>query len=98
MNRDRINHSSSVALLVLSLTASVVPWLLEWRRGFDQPPLTDEGTPAHIFQLSIVALVPVALIFLATLDRRRPWQVVRRTALPAVLVLLSCAALFYYER
>ena len=42
--------------------------------------------------------MPVALIFLATADLRRPWQIVRRSALPAVLVLLSCAALFYYER
>lgn len=98
MHRERMNRMSSVALLALSLTASVVPWLLEWRRGFDQPPLADEGTPAHLFQLSIVALVPVALIFLATADLRRPRQVVRRSVIPSVLVLLSCAALLYYER
>lgn len=97
MRKDRLNRISSAVLLVLSLTASVVPWLLEWRRGFDQPPLADEGTPAHVFQLSIVLLMPVVLIFLATADLRRPWQIVRRSAIPAALVFLSVAGLFYYE-
>jgi hypothetical protein len=98
MNSARVNRISSVVMLVLSLTASVVPWSLAWLRGFDQPPLEDEGTSAHLFQLSIAALVPVTLIFFATADWARPWPVIRRVAVPAVLVVLSVTALFYYER
>ncbi len=98
MNSERINFISSVLMFVLSLTASVVPWSLAWFRGFDQPPLKDEGTSAHLFQLSIVALVPVTLVFFATADWTRPGRMIGRVAFPAVLVVLSVAAVFYYER
>ena len=98
MDGDRINRMSSVGMFVLSLTASVVPWSLAWLRGFDQPPEQDEGAPAHLFQLSIALLVPVTLTFIATADWARPWLMLRRVAMPTVLVVLSVAALFYYER
>jgi hypothetical protein len=35
--------------------------------GYRQPPQADEGTAAHVFQFSIVALVPTILLFLANL-------------------------------
>lgn len=98
MRQDHINRISSVGLLALSLTASVVPWFLVWLRGFDRPPLEDEGASAHLFQLSIVALVPVTIIFFATADWSRPAQIVKRLALPAALVVLAFAFVFYYER
>ena len=97
MNGDRINRVSSVLMFVLSLTASVVPWSLAWLRGFDQPPEQDEGVPAHLFQLSMALLVPVTLTYFATADWARPWPMIRRVAVPSVLVVLSVAALFYYE-
>jgi hypothetical protein len=93
-----INRISGIGLLVLSLSASVVPWLLVWLRGFDQPPLADEGAAAHIFQLSVAALLPVTVIFFATADWARPAQIVKRVAVPAVLVILAFAFVFYYER
>ncbi|MGA2920273.1 MAG: hypothetical protein ABSE28_04155 [Candidatus Sulfotelmatobacter sp.] len=61
MHGQRINRASGKILVVLSLTA-----LLKVLIGYTQPPQPDEGTAAHIFQLSIVALVLVVLLFLAT--------------------------------
>ena len=56
MHAQRINLISLIGLFVLSLTALLDVLLL----GYTQPPQADEGTGAHIFQLSIVALVPMA--------------------------------------
>jgi hypothetical protein len=65
--------------------------------GYTQPPLPDEGTGAHIFQLSIVALVPMGLLFLATADWTQPVRTVRRLAFPGAVVVLAFAALYYLE-
>ena len=94
MNAEQINRVSSVALWVLSLTALLDVLLL----GYMRPPLPDEGTGAHIFQLSIVALLPIGA--------RCSWP--RRTgpgprescgAWPfrRVVVVLAFAALYYLE-
>jgi len=48
-----INRSAGVVVLLLAAVACVCV-----ASGFFQPPQPDEGTAAHIFQLSIVALVP----------------------------------------
>ena len=53
MHGQQINRVSSMAVFVLSLTA-----LIAVLSGYAQPPQPDEGTAAHIFQLSIVLLVP----------------------------------------
>jgi len=99
MRENQLHRISVIALFVLSLTASVVPWSIAWLGGqIGQPPAEDEGTAAHLFQLSIVSLVPVTLIFCATADWTRPWNIVKRVAVPAILVMLSIAGLFYYER
>jgi hypothetical protein len=52
--RTQINRVSGKVLIVLSLIA-----LLAVLSGYTQPPQPDEGTAAHIFQMSIVALVPI---------------------------------------
>ncbi len=65
MRRQQINRISGKVLIVLSAIA-----LLTVLSGYFQPPQPDEGTAAHIFQLSIVALVPMILLFLATADWR----------------------------
>jgi len=57
----------------------------------------DEGTGAHIFQLSIAALAPATLIFIATADWRRPAFVLRALALPGAAVLLAFGLLYYFE-
>ena len=86
------NRLSGSAIIVLSLTA-----LLAVVSGYFQPPQRDEGAAAHIFQLSIVALVPAVLIFFATADWKRPLRTVRRLALPAVTLVVAFGALYYLE-
>ena len=93
MSRQQINRVSTIALIVLSLTALLDVLLF----GYTQPPLPDEGTGAHIFQLSIVALVPTGFLFLATADWTRPVRTGRRLAFPAAVVVLAFAALYYLE-
>lgn len=92
MQAQRINQLSTIALSVLSLTALFVVLV-----GYTQPPLPDEGTGAHVFQLSIVALLPTMLLFLATADWTQPLRNVRRLALPILAVVLAFAALYYLE-
>lgn len=90
---QQVNRVSSIVLIVLSLVALLDVLLL----GYTQPPLPDEGTGAHIFQLSIVALVPTGLLFLATSDWTQPVRTLRRLAFPAAVVVLAFAALYYLE-
>ena len=54
MRGRQINRISGKVIIFLSLTA-----LLAVLSGYTQPPQPDEGSAAHIFQLSIVALVPM---------------------------------------
>ena len=102
MRAQPINRVSSIGLIVLSLTAfvtvllgMVLPAVLS---GHIPPPGPDEGTSAHIFQLSIVALVPVGLLFLATADWTQPVRSVRRLAFPAAAVVLAFGILYYFEK
>src|SRR5947208_16359689 len=69
MRAEQINRLSIVVVIVLSLTA-----LLSVLSGYLHAPLPDEGAAAHIFQLSIVALVPMILLFLATADWTQPCE------------------------
>ena len=93
MSTDQINRVSSVAMGALSLTALLDVLLL----GYTRPPLPDEGTGAHIFQLSIAALVPVALLFFATADWTRPLRPMRPLAFSTVALVLAFGALYYFE-
>ncbi len=92
MRGQQINRLSGRAIIVLSLVA-----LLTVLIGYTRPPLPDEGALAHIFQLSIVALVPMILFFLATADWRQPWLSVRLLAFPAATLVVAFAALYYLE-
>ena len=94
MNAQSINRASGAGLIVLSLVAFVTV-LTGYLPG--HPRQVDEGTQAHIFQLSILLLAPTGLIFLATADWTRPGQIVRRLIVPGVTVVLAFAALYYLE-
>src|SRR5438445_2261023 len=48
-----------LALLALVLFADIASGL----GGLDQPPLPDEGTQAHVFQLAVAAIVPTLVLF-----------------------------------
>jgi hypothetical protein len=92
MNAQRINHVSSSIIIVLSLTA-----LLAVLSGYFQAPQPDEGSAAHIFQLSIALLAPVILLFLGTVDWTRPLRSLRPLTLPAAALVIAVAALYYLE-
>ena len=86
MRAQQINRVSSKVLIALSLIA-----LLAVLSGYAQPPQPDEGTAAHVFQLSIVALVPIIVLFLVTADWRQP---LRSAARPLVIPLTTLVLAF----
>jgi hypothetical protein len=92
MRAQQVNRVSGNAILVLSLLALVCVL-----SGYTQPPQPDEGTAAHIFQLSIVALAPLILLFLATADWKQPWRNARILMIPAGCLAVAFAALYYLE-
>ena len=92
MPGQQINRVSGKILIILSLTA-----LLTVLSGYTQPPQPDEGAAAHIFQLSIAAMAPLILLFLATADWRQPLRSARPLAFPAAALLLAFGALYYLE-
>ena len=92
MNGQQINRLSGKLLIVFSLTA-----LLAVLSGYTQPPQPDEGAAAHIFQLSVVVLLPIGLVFLATADWSQPWRSVLRLAFPTGALVLAFGALYYLE-
>lgn len=79
-------------MILLSFVA-----LLSVISGYFQPPQPDEGTAAHIFQLSIVALVPAVPVFLVTADWKRASRSARPLAVAGVALVLAFEALFYLE-
>jgi drug/metabolite transporter (DMT)-like permease len=95
MGMQQVNRVSSVALILLSMTALLTVLIgiaLEPR-----PLPRDEGTGAHIFQLAIALLVPATFLFLATADWRQPWRSARPLAVTAIATVLAFAALYYLE-
>jgi hypothetical protein len=92
MSQQQINRVSGKIVMVLSLIA-----LFAVLSGYFQPPQPDEGSAAHIFQLSIVALVPMILLFLATADWKVPLQSARRLAFPAATLAAAFGALYFLE-
>jgi hypothetical protein len=92
MHAQQLNRISSIFLVILSLTA-----LLTVIGGYTQPPQPDEGALAHIFQWTIMALVPITAFFLATADWTRPARSARPLAFSAVAIALAFAALYVLE-
>ena len=100
MSAPQLNRVSTIGLTVLSL-AALLPLLVVAARaamtGHMPVPQPDEGTGAHIFQLSIVLLVPMGVLFLVTADWTQPLLSVRRLAFPASAVVLAFGILYYFE-
>ena len=92
MDGQRINRVSGKVVLVLSLAA-----LLTVLIGYTQPPQPDEGALAHIFQITIVVLVLMVFLFLATADWKRPLRSARPLGFPAAALVLAFGALYYLE-
>ena len=83
----------AIGIIVLSFTA-----LLTVVSGYFHAPQADEGTAAHIFQLSILALVPVIVAYLAVADWKQPWRSIRPLAISTVAVTLAFGGLYYLEQ
>jgi hypothetical protein len=102
MDPERVNRATTIGLIVLSATAlgTVLAGLLfpAVLHGRMPAPEADEGTAAHVFQLSIAALAPVGLVFLATADWTRPLRHLRRLTFPAAAVVLAFGILYYFEK
>jgi len=92
MQSQAVNRLSGKVLIILSLTA-----FLAVLSGYFHPPQADEGAGAHIFQLSIVALVPTILLFLVTADWKQPARGLRALAFAAFNLVFAFGALFYLE-
>jgi hypothetical protein len=82
MGRQEINRFSGIAPIVMSLIAFAI--------AMAGTPQKDEGTGAHIFQLLVVAQLPLIVIFIATLDRRRFFR-----SLPVFAVQIGALALAF---
>jgi len=101
MRGQQINRGSYVGLVVVSLAAlmTVLPTavraVLTGQMATLEP---DEGTGgAHIFQLSLAALVPIGFLFFATADWKQPLRPVGWLTLPGVAVVLALGILYYFE-
>ena len=92
MQAIQLNRISARALLFLSLLA-----LCTVLTGYFQAPQADEGTAAHIFQLTVVLAGVAGLLFLATADWTHPYRPLRSLAVPGVALFLAFAALYYLE-
>ena len=92
MNKIQINQGSGKLALMLSLIA-----FLTVLSGFAQPPQPDEGTEAHIFQLTIATLFFVFLLFVASADWKQPLRSIRPLAVPTAALILAFGALYYLD-
>jgi hypothetical protein len=92
MRAQSLNRVSSRVVLVLSVTA-----FLAVLAGYTQPPQADEGALAHIFQLSIVALMAAVALFLATSDWKQPLRSARPLAVPSAVLVFAFGALYCLE-
>jgi hypothetical protein len=92
MSAQQINRVSSRVVVALSFVALVTVLV-----GYMQAPLPDEGALAHIFQLSIVALVPMIFLFIVTADWKQGLRNARPLAVSAVALVLAFGALYYLE-
>lgn len=100
MSEQSVNRISGRAVLGLSLFAMILvvgATVLAMLGRFSSSPDGDEGTAAHLFQLTIVLLVPTGLTFLATANWRQPWDVAKRLAVPAGALVVAFSTLYYME-
>lgn len=96
MDSAKLNRASAKAILVLSVTA-LITVCAGYLAGDFTPPRPDEGALAHIFQLSLVAIVPMVLLFLCTANWKRPMRW-RLSLIPSGLALvIAFVALYFFE-
>jgi hypothetical protein len=95
MRRETINRICGVVPLVLSGLAFLLA-IAAVMTGFEKGQ-ADEGAAAHIFQLLIVAQLPLALAYFATADWGRWKRAIGPVALQAGALLLAFAPVAYFK-
>src|SRR5205807_4829147 len=81
-----------------STISPLLPYTTLFRSQPPQSRETDEGSAAHIFQLSIVALFPTLIAFVVTADWKKPLRTIRPLIFSAATLIAAFAALFYLEQ
>lgn len=98
MQSQQVNRISSIAILVLSITA-LLPVAIPFMQILLGHPLVherDEGASAHIFQLSVGLFGLSLLLFLATSDWHQPKKyLLRRIAFPVTALALAFAGVYF---
>ena len=89
LDRQKLNTVSGIIPMLLSLGAFALV-IFAVMTGWDKGD-PDEGTPAHIFQLLIVAQVPFIMVFIATADWAKARRVARMLALQAAALAIAFA-------
>jgi hypothetical protein len=100
MSEGRVHRVSGYVVLGLSLFAMLLvlgATVLVMLGRLDPSPGGDEGTPARLFQLAIVLLLPAGATYLTTSDWRQPRRVARGLLVPAIALVVAFATLFYME-
>ena len=92
MTEQQIHRISGKLVLGLTVIA-----LLAVLSGYTHPPQPDEGTAAHIFQLSIVTTALLMILFLATADWTQPWRSLRPLVFSSAALVFAFGALYYLE-
>jgi hypothetical protein len=95
MPNRQVSRVVGGVLMVLSLSALAL--VLVGLAQPPQPPRTDEGALARLFQLTIGALVPTAILYLLTADWRHREQSARALVISGVAVILAFGALYFGE-
>lgn len=95
MTRKQVNRICGITPIIMSalaLSIAVAAGAFGWERG-----QTDEGSLAHIFQLLIVAQLPVFAVFLLTADWSRFERFARIVVIQVVAALLAFAPIAYFK-
>lgn len=90
MARPWINRILLAAPIVCSMLALA---LVLGNVAAGVPPQPDEGTAAHLFQLLIVAQVPLVLLFIASANWGRPARPMAALAAQALALAAALGAL-----
>ena len=88
-----MKQPSAVAPVVMSLLGLAL--VLQHAARFGIVHDADEGTAAHLFQILMVAQVPVILWFAAKWLPRDPGQALRVLALQALAIVAAFASVYF---
>jgi hypothetical protein len=85
------------AWLPLAMSSAALALLLGYVAIFGVVHHADEGVPAHIFQLIMVAQIPIAAYFTIKWLPKRPKQSLLILGLQAVAWVIPIAAVLWFE-